>query len=114
MYSRDEVINAEAAVPELEALLRRAMVPHNQYPWAGSTTRLATSHEIGDDDFVVLFYPRDDEVADFIQRVRAGGGAGLPHRAPSLPPVVHPSRITHLWRSGRSSPSCRAWSRLRA
>jgi 3-oxoacyl-[acyl-carrier-protein] synthase III len=90
MYSRDEVINAEAAVPELEALLRWAMVLHNQYPWAGGTTRLATGDEIGDDDFVVLFYPRDDEVADFIQRVRAGSGAGPPHRAPPPPPIVHP------------------------
>ena len=90
VYSRDEVINAEAAVPELEALLRWAMVLHNQYPWAGSTTRLASGDEIGGDDFVVLFYPRDDEVADFIQRVRTGGGAGPPHRAPPPAPVVHP------------------------
>ena len=82
--------NAEAAVPELEALLRWAMVLHNQYPWASGTTRLATGDEIGDDDFVVLFYPRDDEVADFIQRVRAGGGAGPPHRVPPPPPVVRP------------------------
>ena len=90
VYSRDEVINAEAAVPELEALLRWAMVLHNQYPWASRTTRLAAGDEIGGDDFVVLFYPRDDEVADFIQRVRTGGGAGPPHRAPSSAPVVHP------------------------
>jgi 3-oxoacyl-[acyl-carrier-protein] synthase III len=90
VYSRDEIINAEATVPELEALLRWAMVLHNQYPWAGSTTRLAAGHEIGDDDFVVLFYPRDDEVAHFIQRVRAGSGAGPPHRVPPPPPVVHP------------------------
>ena len=58
-------LDAEAAVPELEALLRWAMVLHNQYPWAGSTTRLAAGDDIGDDDFVVLFYPRDDEVAGF-------------------------------------------------
>jgi 3-oxoacyl-[acyl-carrier-protein] synthase-3 len=90
VYSRDEVINAEAAVPELEALLRWAMVLHNQYPWAGSATRLAAADEIGGDDFVVLFYPRDDEVANFIQRVRTGGGAGPPHRVPPPAPVVHP------------------------
>jgi len=81
LYSRDEILNAAAAVPELEALLRWAMVLHNQYPWAGSTTRLASGEEIGDDDFVVLFYPRDDEVGDFIRRVRAGGDAGPPHKA---------------------------------
>ncbi len=72
LYSHDEIINATAAVPELEALLRWAMVLHNQYPWAGSTTRLVASDEIGDDDFVVLFYPRDDEVLRFIGRVKAG------------------------------------------
>jgi len=89
VYSRDEVIDAEADVPQLEALLRWAMVLHNQYPWAGSTTRLAAGEEIGDDDFVVVFYPRDDEVADFIRRVRAGGGAGPPQSAPP-PPMAHP------------------------
>jgi 3-oxoacyl-[acyl-carrier-protein] synthase III len=88
VYSREEVIDAEAEVPQLEALLRWAMVLHNQYPWAGSTTRLAAGEEIGGDDFVVLFYPRDDEVADFIRRVRAGSGAGPPQRAP--PPMAYP------------------------
>jgi 3-oxoacyl-[acyl-carrier-protein] synthase-3 len=88
-YSRDDVINAEADVPELEALLRWAMVLHNQYPWAGSTTRLAAGGEIGDDDFVVLFYPRDDEILDFITRVRAGSDAEPPR--PAAPPqMAHP------------------------
>jgi 3-oxoacyl-[acyl-carrier-protein] synthase-3 len=94
MYSRDDVINAQAGVPELEALLRWAMVLHNQYPWAGSTTRLAAGGDIGDDDFVVLFYPRDDEILDFIVRVRAGHDAGPPHHAapsPSpAPPMAQP------------------------
>jgi 3-oxoacyl-[acyl-carrier-protein] synthase III len=72
-YSPGEIINATASVPELEALLRWAMVLHNQYPWAGSTTRVVASGEIGDDDFVVLFYPRDDEVLNFIGRARETG-----------------------------------------
>jgi 3-oxoacyl-[acyl-carrier-protein] synthase III len=75
LYSHEEIINATAVVPELEALLRWAMVLHNQYPWAGSTTRLAASDEIDDDEFVVLFYPRDDEVLRFIGRVKAGSRA---------------------------------------
>ena len=95
VYSRAEVINAEAGVAELEALLRWAMVLHNQYPWVGSTTRLGSGEEIGDDDFVVLFCPRDDEVMDFIRRAREGAAAELPHRAaPSHratpPPMAHP------------------------
>ena len=91
MYSRDDVINAEAGVPELEALLRWAMVLHNQYPWAGSTTRLASGGEIGDDDFVVLFYPRDDEILDFIMRVRAGHDAGSSHHAARSPLAAPPT-----------------------
>jgi 3-oxoacyl-[acyl-carrier-protein] synthase III len=91
MYSRDEVINAEADVPELEALLRWAMVLHNQYPWAGSATRLAAGGEIGDDDFVVLFYPRDDEILDFIMRVRAGQDAGSPNHAARSPLAAPPA-----------------------
>jgi len=71
LYSRDEIIDATSVVPELEPLLRWAMVLHNQYPWAGKNTRIATVGEIGDDDFVVLFYPRDQEVLDFIQRAKA-------------------------------------------
>ena len=90
LYSRDDVINAEAGVPELEALLRWAMVLHNQYPWAGSTTRLASGGEIGDDDFVVLFYPRDDEILDFIMRVRAASDAGSPRHATAPPSAAPP------------------------
>jgi 3-oxoacyl-[acyl-carrier-protein] synthase III len=90
MYSRDDVINAEAGVPELEALLRWAMVLHNQYPWAGSTTRLAAGGDIGDDDFVVLFYPRDDEILDFIMRVRASNDAGPPRPPAAVPPMAKP------------------------
>ena len=71
LYSRDEILNAAAAVPELEALVRWAMVLHNQYPWAATATRVAARSEIRDDDFVVLFYARDDEVLDFIRRARA-------------------------------------------
>jgi 3-oxoacyl-(acyl-carrier-protein) synthase III len=89
LYSRDEILDAAAAVPELEALLRWAMVLHNQYPWAGSTTRLAAREQIGDDDFVVLFYPRDDDVLDFIRRARSGRQPEPPPRAASAP-TVHP------------------------
>ena len=94
VYTRDEVLDAAAGVPELEALLRWAMVLHNQYPWAGSTTRLAAGEDIGDDDFVVLFYPRDEEVLEFIQRVRDGCDVAPPHRAAPhrapAPPLAHP------------------------
>jgi len=89
-YSRDEILNAQAAVPELEALLRWAMVLHNQYPWAATETRVAARDEIRDDDFVVLFYARDDEVVDFIRRARVIQRPRRRPRAarPALPPVA--------------------------
>lgn len=85
LYSRDEILDAAAAVPELEALLRWAMVLHNQYPWAGSETRLVPADKIGPDDFVVLFYPHDAECLEFIRRVRAGRPPRpAPRPAPAL------------------------------
>jgi len=103
VFSRAEILNASADVPELEALLRWAMVLHNQYPWAGSTTRLATRDDIGDDDFVVLFCPRDDEVTDFISRARSPQAERLPEHPPAAtvvppaaayPPVVIREQFT--------------------
>jgi 3-oxoacyl-[acyl-carrier-protein] synthase III len=92
-YSRDEILDAAAADPELEALLRWAMVLHNQYPWAGSGTRLVAADQIGPDDFVVLFYPHDEECLDFIRRARAGRPPRpAPRPAPALarPATAYP------------------------
>ena len=93
LYSRDEILDATAAVPELEALLRWAMVLHNQYPWAGSGTRLVAADQIGPDDFVVLFHPHDEECRDFIRRARAGRPARpapRPAPAPAQPAAGYP------------------------
>ena len=38
--------------------MRWAMVLHNQYPWDRSRTELRRPADIGDDDFVVAFHPR--------------------------------------------------------
>jgi 3-oxoacyl-[acyl-carrier-protein] synthase III len=73
LYSYDDIINCTEAIPELEALRRRAMVAHNQYPWNLSQTRLSEVGKIRDDDFVVMFYPRDAEILQFIRRVKSGG-----------------------------------------
>ena len=100
-YSYDEIVECSHPVPELEALLRRAMTLHNQYPWDRSKTRLTPVGEIRDDDFVVVFQPRGEDVLDFIRRVKAGGrdrprppGPAESRRpiAP-FPPVVVPERF---------------------
>jgi 3-oxoacyl-[acyl-carrier-protein] synthase III len=70
VYTDEQIIECAEDQPELEALHRWAMVLHNQYPWNRAETRLTAPGEVGDDDFVVTFTPRDREVASFLHRVR--------------------------------------------
>ena len=70
--SRQEIIDYQEVVPELEALGRWAAVIGSQYPWDQSRTRLAEMAEIGDDEFVILLHPRSREVREFIRRVKDG------------------------------------------
>ena len=70
VFSTEEIIDAHQEVPELEALTRWAMVLHNQYPWDRSRTELRGPGQIGDDDFVVAFHPRNRDVMAFMERVR--------------------------------------------
>jgi 3-oxoacyl-[acyl-carrier-protein] synthase-3 len=76
VFGFEEIVDAHEAVPELEALMRWAMVLHNQYPWDRARTELRGPGQIGDDDFVVAFYPRDRDVLAFIDRVRRRPAAG--------------------------------------
>ncbi len=71
MFTPEQILNAHEDVPELEALMRWAMVLHNQYPWDRARTDLRGPDEIGDDDFVVAFYPRNRDVLAFIDRVKS-------------------------------------------
>ncbi len=76
VFSLQEIIDAHEDVPELEALMRWAMVLHNQYPWDRAGTSLREAAEIGGDDFVVAFHPRNRDVTAFIDRVRRSAGGG--------------------------------------
>ncbi len=69
-FGVEAILDADETVPELEALVRWAMVLHNQYPWDRSRTELRRAGDIGPDDFVVAFHPRNPEVMAFIERVR--------------------------------------------
>jgi 3-oxoacyl-[acyl-carrier-protein] synthase III len=69
-YGHDDIIEFTHQVPELEALMRQAMVLHNQYRWDRAKTRLTEVGKLHDDDFVVVFHPRSDEVLQFIRRVK--------------------------------------------
>jgi len=71
VFGTEEILDANERVPELEALMRWAMVLHNQYPWNRSRTELRGPAKIGDDDFVVAFHPRNRDVMAFIDRVKS-------------------------------------------
>jgi 3-oxoacyl-[acyl-carrier-protein] synthase-3 len=72
-YDYDDVIDCIHTVPELEALMRQAMILHNQYRWDPTTS---TSTEVGmlkDEDYVVAFYPKNSDVIEFLRRVKRNG-----------------------------------------
>src|SRR5271167_2303505 len=69
-YSYEDVIDCLHPVPELEALMRQCMILHNQYPWDPSTSTQIEIGKLKDDDYVVAFHPRSEDVLRFIQRVK--------------------------------------------
>ncbi|MBW2451748.1 MAG: ketoacyl-ACP synthase III [Deltaproteobacteria bacterium] len=88
-YSVDDILNVSEEQPELEALRRWTMVLHNQHPWDRSRAKLKSFAEMQDDDVVVLFYPRNRDVLDFINRVKNGTSSS---QTPSPTPAVEPVR----------------------
>jgi 3-oxoacyl-[acyl-carrier-protein] synthase III len=89
-YGHDDIIEYSHPVPELEALMRQAMVLHNQFRWDRARTRLTEVGQLHDDDYVVVFHPRNREVLDFIRRVKGRQRARVrrPIPAASRPPVA--------------------------
>jgi len=89
-------------VPELEALMRHAMVLHNESPWNLEETRLTAIGELGPDDVVLLLHPRSVEVSRFIRRVKAPPGMmrQRPVPAPASPPAppVPPVEVRRRFR----------------
>lgn len=86
IYGYDDIIECTHAVPALEALLRQAMVMHNQYPWDRSRARVVEAGALDPDDVVVVYHPRGDDVMDFIRRVKRN------HRTVPARPVPAPTR----------------------
>ncbi len=108
-YGYDDIIEVSHRVPGLEALMRQAMVLHNQYRWDRTKVRAIEVGQLHDDDFVVVYHPRSYDVVQFIRRVRGGRRtrAARPAPLPRRAPVTPFCRST----SGAASPSCRAWRR---
>jgi 3-oxoacyl-(acyl-carrier-protein) synthase III len=72
-----------------------AMTLHNQYPWNREATTLKPIGEVGPDEFVVVFAPRNREVLEFIRRAKEGRpgrrkavSPSEPRRAPVPVPAV--------------------------
>ena len=88
-YDRSEVMDCAHTVPEIEALLRQAMVLHNQYRWSPKTSDRVEVGRLRDDDYVLALYPRTPEVLRLVRQMRAGGGARLrPVAAESRRPIT--------------------------
>jgi 3-oxoacyl-[acyl-carrier-protein] synthase III len=93
VFGTEQILDAHEDVPELEALMRWAMVLHNQYPWDRSGTELRGPDQIGEDDFVVAFHPRTRDVMAFIERVKhprpaAAASTTARTRAEAVEPVT--------------------------
>ena len=87
-YTYDDVLDCLHPVPELEALMRQCMILHNQYPWDPSTSAQCEVSKLKDDDYVVAFHPRNQEVLRFIQRVKQDVDWGPRVRQIPKPPLT--------------------------
>ncbi len=85
IFTEQDIVDVKEDLPELEAIHRWVMLLHNLYPWDRSRQRLARPEEIGDDDFVIVFEPRNREVLEFINRVKD---------AQASPPAAAPPRTS--------------------
>jgi 3-oxoacyl-[acyl-carrier-protein] synthase III len=102
VFGYDQILDCSEEHPEVEALMRMAMVMHNQYPWDRRAMRLKPLRMIDPDEFVVVFHPRTREVAEFIRRARSDRTRARPRsRAPEravapdapVPPVIVAERF---------------------
>ena len=90
VYDFNEIMDCAEEVPELEALSRWAMVLHNLYPWDRSKAELVEVGQLRDDDYVVAFHPRDQEVRHFLRRLEAAVGPAAGSKAPEALAPVRP------------------------
>ncbi|PYN31458.1 MAG: 3-ketoacyl-ACP synthase [Candidatus Rokuibacteriota bacterium] len=86
IYSFDDVVGYSHRVPELEALMRHAMVIHNEFPWNREDIRLTSVGALRGDEVVLLLHPRTAEVCRFVHRAKA---APVRARSRPAPAVAH-------------------------
>ena len=88
-YGWDDIVEYWHRVPELEALMRQTMILHNEYRWDRAKMRVIEVGKLHDDDFVVVYRSRNDEISHFIRRVKSGvrSRPRRPAAVESRPPV---------------------------
>jgi 3-oxoacyl-(acyl-carrier-protein) synthase III len=92
-YSYDDVIHYGHEVPELEALMRQTMVLHNQYRWDPVSCACVEASQLKPDDFVIALHPRNNEVLQFIRRVKEDRLAhAVRFTMPATPALSEPVR----------------------
>jgi len=89
VFGYSDIVDSTEDVPELEALNRWAMVLHNQYPWDRAQAELVEVGELRDDDYVVVFHPRNEEVRHFLRRL---GSDSVPAARSQAQEAVQPVR----------------------
>ncbi len=89
-FDLKDIFDCAEAAPELESLHRWAMVLHNQYPWDRAKAELVEVGELDDDDYVVVFHPRDQQVREFLRRLEAGVTSPSVSPAREATPPVRP------------------------
>ncbi len=89
VFGYSHIVDSTEDVPELEALNRWAMVLHNQYPWDRAQAELVEVGEVRDDDYVVVFHPRNEEVRHFLRRL---GSDSVPAARSQAQEAVQPVR----------------------
>jgi 3-oxoacyl-[acyl-carrier-protein] synthase III len=72
-YDFDDVVDCIHSVPELEALMRQSMILHNQYRWDPKTSSSIEVGKLRDEDYVVAYHPRNNDVLPFLRRVKRNG-----------------------------------------
>lgn len=77
VYDLADILDCSEEVPELEALGRWSMVLHNQYPWERSQAELVEVGQLHGDDYVVVMYPRDQRVRQFLARIAATAASAV-------------------------------------
>src|SRR5439155_1437779 len=82
VYRYNDVVGYRHRVPELEALMRHAMVLRSEFPWNLEDTRCTAIGDLRGDEVVLVLHPRTADVHRFLDRVKAEPARVRPRPVP--------------------------------